>query len=245
MAKTVAKPAAKPNLFARAKEKVEATPKKPKGTTISLPKDLDDKGELTGEAKLLNTAIHDANVATADKKAAETRAKIAKGVLKDYVLNEWATIAAQQGVIPPTPVTVVNHAGETLTYVIQDKTQQNALSPEQVDMFGTLLGQEVAANIIHERTIYSLNPEVLDQEAAGPQAKGESVAEVVCEVLSDALTKCTKLSDDQKNGIIAATSKTVLRRNTFPRIVEICGSNVGKIAAFMEAAGTAVVRYFL
>ena len=243
MAKKTAVPAARPNLFAAARVAAPAVEKKPKGTAISMPKDLDDKGNLTGESKLLNEAIHDALEAAAEEKAAKNKSNAARGILTPYVQNEWAAIAAQQGPRPPTPITVTNHRGESLSYVIQDRTQQNSLCPSQVEMLENLLGKEVVEGLTHERTIYALDPNTLAQQAAGPKSNGETVQEVVFEIISTAIIDNPKLSDEQKASVIAATSKTLLKPNTFPRMVELCGPNIGKIAGFLDSAGSAIVRY--
>jgi hypothetical protein len=55
--------------------------------------------------------------------------------------------------------------------------------------------------------------------------------------------KSAKLTDEQKAELFTHSAKKHLKRNTLPRLAELCGSNVGKIQAFMQAAGSAIVRY--
>lgn len=245
MAKTKAEttPKAKPNLFTKAKGSAVEKPSKSKGTVINLPKDLDDNGNLTGESRLLHEAVHDIIEQDAKEKAARNAGGAAKAVLMPHVVNAWASIAAQQSILPPTPVTVVNWKGESVSYVSQDKSGQNPIKEDQVELFKVLLGADKTVELVQERTVYALNPDTLAETAAGPKASDETVADVVFEIISGAIMESPKLSDDQKASLISATTKTMLKQNTYPRLVEICGSDVGKIESFLEAAGSAVVRY--
>ena len=255
-APTVAK---KPNLFAKAKDKQAEAPVKAKGTAYQLPKTLDDEGKLTGESKLLNEAIHEILESEEEKKKAENRGKLAKGKVAKWTFGEVVKTTAGLGVLPPTPVSVVNHNGESVTYVMQDKTQQNPLKQEQVELFGAIMGEEGAQNIIHEKTVYSFNPEVMEQAAydakataaarkANPDAapvysESESVMDVIMELVSAAIVECNKMTDEQKENLIASKTGYHLRPNTLARVAELCGGDVTRIEQFMEAAGSGCVRY--
>ncbi len=123
------KPAAVPSLFTKAKEQKVASPVKPKGTVIVLPKDLDAEGNLTGQSEELNKSVTDVIEADREEKAAKSKGNLAKGILNRFIASEYAGLYANRGVVPATPVQVVNHRGESLTYVTQDKSQQNGLAP--------------------------------------------------------------------------------------------------------------------
>ena len=251
--------AKKPNLFAKAKDKQAEAPVKAKGTTYQLPKTLDEGGVLTGESKLLNEAVHEILEAAEEEKKAKNKGVLAKGKVGKWTFGEVVKTTAGLGVLPPTPVTVVNHNGESVTYVMQDKSQQNPLKQEQVELFGAIMGEEGAQNIIHEKTVYSFNPEVMEQAAydakataaarkANPDAapvysQSESVLDVIMELVSEAIVGCNKLTDEQKEGLIASKTGYHLRPNTLARVAELCGGDVTRIEQFMEAAGSGCVRY--
>jgi len=242
---TKTRPAAKPNLFARAASKSVDKPKKSKkGTTIELPKDLNAEGELIGESKLLNEAITAALKAKTEMDAAKGRLAAAKGSLNDYVTDAWCEVYAKNGVQPETPVTITNHKGESLTYVVQDKCGQNAITEEQQELLEILLGEEVAATLVETKEVYGFDPAVMAEQAGGEKAsEGDTVQDVVFEIVSAAVMKNPKLTDEQKEGLFTHQSKMHLRKNTLPRLGEICGSNVGRIVSFVQAAGSAIVRY--
>ena len=233
-------PAPKPNLFAKAKEQAVAAPKKEKGTVIQLPKELDTDGKLIGESAILNNAVTEALEASAEEKAAKNKGALAKGRLSTYAESRFVELTAKLGVLPPTPVSVVNHNGESVTYIVQDKSQQNAIGQEQIDLFKEILGEGGAARVVHTKTIYAFNADTMEQKAANADL---SVAEIVAEVVSAALATDARLSDEQKAELITSVEKTYLTPNTLPRVAELCGADSGRIGQFLTAAGSACVRY--
>ena len=209
-----------------------------------LPRDLDGKGELQGESKLLNEAVTIAIEAKAAMDAAKGRLGAAMGALHEHAEEAWCATYAEVGAQPETPVAIQNHKGETLTFVVQDKCGQNAIDDGQVELLGILLGEEVAANLIETKEVYGFDPATMKQVSDGPKAKeGESVQSVIFKLVSDVIGKCPKLSDEQKEAMFTHTAKTHLRKNTLPRLAELCGSNISKIQSFIQAAGSAFVRY--
>ena len=157
-----------------------------------------------------------------------------------YGQSRVVELYAKLGVAPATPVSLVNHNGESVTYVMADKSQQNPVGPEQVELLKSLLGDDGASKVVSERTIYSFNPETMEEKAAHDESK--TVFEIVCETVSTALANDPRLSDEQKAAIIKSTSKTYLQPNTLDRLAELCGADAGRISQFYDAAGTACVR---
>lgn len=239
MAKKAAKTVV-PNLFAKAKTAAATAPKKEKGTIIQLPKELGANGQLTGESAILNAAVTQAIEASSEEKAAKNKGNLAKGRISTYAQSRVVDMIARIGVLPPTPINIVNHNGESVTYVMSDKSQQYPISDEQIDLLNDILGEDAASNIVDTRTIYSFDPETMDQKAANCD---QTVFEIVCEVISNALATDPRLSDDQKSAIIKSSEKTYLRAHTIDRMSELCGADVERIGRFMDAVGSACVRY--
>lgn len=229
-----------PNLFAKAAKAAADKPKKEKGTIIQLPKDLDTEGKLIGQSAALNKAVSNAIEAKAEEDAAKTKGTIAKNAIVGFAQNEVVKLYAKLGVPPATPVSVVNHNGESVTYVMADKSQQNAIGAEQVSLLETILGADAAAKIISKRTIVSFNFETMGQQAAN--ATDKTVFDIVAEIVSKALMADPRLSTEQKESLIVSAEKTYLQVGTLQRIAELCGSDAGKIGQFYEAIGSACVR---
>jgi hypothetical protein len=240
MAKKKQAEAPKIDFFANAIKKAAETPKKVKGTTIQLPKELDATGKLIGESALLNNSVTDAIEAGAEEKAAKNKGSLAKGRLANFAMSRIVELYANLGVAPPTPLSIVNHNGESVTYIMADKSQQNPLQLEQVELLNEILGEDGAAKIVHEKTTIFFNNSTMEQQAAN--AADKTVYEVVCEIVSTALSNECRLSDSQKASLIQSTVKTFLRPNTINRAAELCGADAARIGQFFDAVGTACVR---
>jgi hypothetical protein len=239
--KEVVAKAAPANLFANAKQAAAAAPKKEKGTVLQLPKELDTDGKLVGEAKLLNEAITAAIEAQAEEKTAKTKGSLAKNRLMPFAQSKVNELYAKLGVAPPTPVSLVNHNGESVTYVMADKSQQNPLNAEQVELFKAVLGEDGAKKVVRDKTTFYFDVDTMEQVAEHDKDK-KTVFEIVCELVSAALANDARLSDEQKAALIKSSVKTYLVEHTLDRIAELCGADATKIGQFYDAAGTACVR---
>jgi len=231
------------NLFTAAGEKEKEEPKKPKGTVFHLPKDLDSEGKLTAEAARLHDAVEEVAEAIAEEKAAKNRGNAAKGVLGKHALCRYTREMAKLAVLPPGPITLVNHEGAGVTYVVQDKSQQNNLDDKQIELLKKQLGPELAAKVVVPRELFYFNVKALNEKAAGEAAEGEKVSEVVFQIVSEAIMGSNKLSDEQKTAVIGKKTKNYLAENTLQRIPELVGANAAKIQLFLETVGSAIVRY--
>jgi hypothetical protein len=239
-AAAVAAPAPVNNLFAKAAKAAAEAPKKAKGTIIQLPKELDAEGKLVGESAILNNAVTNAIAADAEAKAATTKLNLAKQRLLSHAQQRVVELYAQAGVLPPTPVSVVNHNGESVTYVMADKSQQNPISKEQVELFKELLGDDGANSVIHEKTTFFFDVATMEEKAAN--AEDKTVFDIVVEAINKVMAAEPRLSEEQKASLIKSTCKTYLKENTLSRIATICGADSARIAQFYDAAGTACVR---
>jgi len=270
MATATSPKADQPCLFTNAGDKEKAEPKKPKGTVFALPIDLDDD-TLSEECAELHACVPEVAKAKADEKAAKNRGNAAKGLLGKFALPRFASEYATLGEMPPGPVTIVNHDGQSVTYVIQDKSQQNSLDDDQVAKLVALVGEEGVESITHEKEVYFFSSSTLAEQAAGvaavkcPRCRGrgrtgrgvaakvcaacggtgvkERVAEVVFDVVSKAIWECDKLSTAQKEALIDKKTTRHLRDGMVRRVAEICGASATRIQSFFEAVGSSVVRY--
>jgi hypothetical protein len=237
--KSAATAAPKPNLFAKAKEQKAEAPKKSKGTVFQLPKELDAEGKLMGESAVLNYAVTEAHEAAQEEKAAKNKGNLAKGKIARYAQGELVKTIAKLGVMPPTPVSVINHNGESVTYVVTNKAGQNPISDEQIGMLQQEFGEELCTLMTEKRETYAFNPATLAE--ATPDGKS-TVQDVVFEIVSAALVECKRLSDEQKANIIDATTKSYMRVTTLPRVAELVGADANRLDKFFEYAGSSIVR---
>lgn len=230
------------NLFQKAakKSKETTTKSKPKGTVIELPKELDGDGKLTGDSAHYHKAVHDMLEAERELKAAKNKANLAKGTLGKYVHPEVVRLLAENGVLPPTPIKVQDHKGQAVTYVVTDKSQQYPLKDDQITELQEILGETKADEITDTVEVYAFDPDCMNetlQEGEG------TVADVVFEIVSKAVTRNTKLTDDQKERLIRQDVVTRLIAG-FPASAAVhCGRDAVRIEEVFDVCKSQVVRY--
>jgi hypothetical protein len=246
------KTAKKPNMFAKVARKVEEKPEKKgkKGTTYTLPKDLDAEGKLQGDSKAMNESVTTVIEAKQEENKAKNKGKLAKGKLNDWAFTQLYRDWANLGVQPEGPVKVANHNGETLTVMITDKTQQNTLGDDQAEILVGLLGEDLYGQLVEEVQVFGFDPKVMSQFAgvelanqADTPAGKPTVMDVIGEIVSDAIQKTKRLTDEQKETILTFDSVTRVRAGRVARLVEFLGQDAVKLEETLDAIGSGVTRY--
>ncbi len=259
MAKKVAaaaQAAPKPNLFKKAGAVKENEKKRPPtGTIIKLPVEMETvegKRQLTAESARLNDAITRLIEAKADADAAANKDQLAKNDLTPYVKRQYAELIAREGMLPKTPITIVNVDGRDVTFVIQDRTSSTGLSDAQIEGLQNLIGIDATNELVLERDTYGFDPKVMADIAgeipvgadADTIAALPKVQDVVFEIVSEVLQNDDRLTPEQKEALISCKTKKVLREGTLNRIVEFTGQDPQRVSLFYDILGSAVPRYF-
>lgn len=196
---------------------------------------------LAEESKLVAESVHELNKLQKESKSVEAKMAIHKQVVKKHAERNYINDYAANGISPDTPMTVQNQDGEKCTYVVQDRSGQYAIKPDQCDALRELLGADATENLLYEETAYSFNRDVM----AIP-----GVMEVVEKALESAVKKLTDTKDgksiltpDQAELLLGAESKQALRPGTLDRLSLICGRDSTRITQFLEIIGSNVTRY--
>lgn len=242
------------DLFAVAAATKKAEPKKNPGTVIALPKELDANGVLTEECQRLHDAVAMVIKAKEDEDKALNQGNLARGTLNPLVFGEFCRRIAVSGTLPDTPVQLVNHLGQALTYVTADKAGMYGLTPDQIEMLTEMLGADCVARITYEWKSYSFNPDVM-QEIAGEVPVGldkfeiaelPKVHQLVAKAVSGALKKLVEselITQEQMSGLLKADVKTKLKKGEIAHIAQYAGADVNRIQGALEALGTTFGRY--
>ena len=138
---------------------------------------------------------------------------------------------------------LVNEKGESVTFVVQDRTAGYKVSDEMAEDLAGLLGEDGAGAILFEQTTFSFDPLVMSQPANGG---ARLVQEVVGEALEEMivmLKNSGELSEAQGDELISASSQRSFRPAIVPQLAMICGRSVKQIADFLAIAGSAITRY--
>lgn len=216
------------SLFNKAKSKTADKPVVKKGTRwLANTDDVQD----------VSNAVSSMVKLAAEQKATEAKISLHKDTVKGYAFDKFVQQFAGEGVLPPTPMTVQNSAGHSVTYVVQDRGQQYKVTDEQKEALGEVLGPDAVDGLLYEETVYSfsrvllMNPEVMD------------VIDKALESAKNKLIKAGTISPEDADELIVASTKTAFRPGTLERLADICGRDTVKMSAFLDAAGSSFTRY--
>lgn len=240
-----------PNLFNKAADNSVRKPKKPvKGTVFEIPGTVPVGGDETEIVKL-HEAVHKILEASREEKDAKNKAAISKGALKDFVETEYATEMVRVSNLPATPVQIINKDGESLTYIVQDKSKTNGLNEEQQEALVALIGNENYEEMTTNVNTFMFDPTIMNDIAGEIPASAsmDDIAKLprVCDVIGPAISKAIMesnlLSDDQKVGLIRAESKVLVRGEKLKQIPLYCRNDPNTIIEVLDALGSVLTRY--
>lgn len=228
MAKSV-KSAAKPvNFFAKA---VEAAPPKEKKarkqtTWVLAP---GENAEAAALSQDIHSILEDKSVMDARK---TTMVQAMSRVCK-FALASFCNDVATNGYLPETPMSVSNAAGESVTFVVQDKCGTAALTEEAKAALEDLLGEEAAAELIEVQTDFVFNNDLLAEDG---------VQEALSEAFQGLVAK-GKLTEEQAGALITAKTVTRVKKGTVQELGNICGKNKVLLQQIMGALNGPIVTY--
>lgn len=216
-------------LFAKAASKVASEqPAKKKGVAWLVGDPMGDQ-----VAKSVKELVR----LDAEAKAIEAKMGVHKTVVKKYAEDRYVGDYAENGVSPDTPMYVQNGDGEKVTYVVQDRSGQYGVKPEQIDALNQLLGPDAAAGLLFEESRFSFNRLVM--AIPGVQAAVEKALESAIEEMVGSGV----LSQQQSEELLDVDQKTAFKPGTLDRLAVIVGRDTGRIKQFLEIMGSSATRY--
>lgn len=220
-----------PGLFKKAAEKGrkgDQSAKKKKATNWVVG---DPEGDKVGKA------VHELVRLSGEEKALKAKMKIHKQIVEKHAEGSFVGDFSQDGVMPETPMKVVNAEGESVTYVVQDRSSQYALKEEQIDALTELLGEDSVNDIVYTEHSIGFNREVM----AIP-----GVAEVVEKSLESAIRKLVKdevIDGDTADELVEVKEKTALKPGTLSRAADLVGRDQTRLQRFINTVGSCVTKY--
>lgn len=185
----------------------------------------------------LNAAVTECVKLSAESKAIEGKLNVYKNQLKVVGQRNYVETYTTRGSSPETPMLIQNGSGESVTYIVQDRSSQYGVKEDQLDALRDLLGADAAERLTYEETTFKLSRDVL----ALP-----GVLEAIDKALTrvkERLVESKVLTDEQGDLLVEAESKTAFRPGTLDRMVEICGRDSVKMASFLDIMGSSATRY--
>lgn len=194
------------------------------------------------EGEALGLAITELTQIQRQVKTLETKATNLKGKLKRYTERLWLNSFASNGVQPPTPMKLSNDAGESVTFVVQDRTSGYEIKPAVMEGLVDTLGQGGAAAIVFEQVTFGFSPHVL----SGTTASGELVQDWLADKLTKLVERAVKegtLTSEQAEGLVTAEQKCAFRPGLLERLADVCGADVTRMETVLEVVGSGITRY--
>lgn len=217
-------------LFAKATAKSEKPASKSKKSTTWI------VGASSDDAAVA-TAIHELNSLSAQEKAIDAKKKMHATVVMRAAKENHVRDFASLGVPPDTPMVLQNTDGEKVTFVVQDRGGQYAVKPEQVEALNQLLGEDAAADLLYTEVTLSFDRTILGLPGVS------EVVEKALEKAVGSLLKSGTLNEEQADNLITAGQKTAFKPGTLDRAAMVCGRDVSRLSAFLDAMGASCTRY--
>lgn len=225
------------NVFAKTEKKKTATKPK-KESTIWLVGDDD----VEKDPARLGEAVRDLLVADKAAKAAELRADMAKAKLKNYASQRWVDEFSADGVPIETPIKLVSNKGDSVTFIVQDRTNGYVLSEEAQQQISGIVGAEPLAELLAEKTSFAFNPEVLAEVTPSGATVQELVGERIGALLERMVT-AGHLTTEQKDGLFLVNTTQVLVPGVFHRLPALANYSADTFKKLVSTISGAVVQY--
>ena len=193
-------------------------------------------GRADDEAKRLENAIHTVCITQTEMAALKNKDKVAKGILAAYAEDRYVDDYARLGIGPETPMTLSNSEGESVTYVVQDRSTNTAVSDEQAEQLKELLGEDAAAEVIIEKQVFSFDPNVLTPELLGPV--GAALGEAITKLVSDGT-----LTAEQAGKLLKCEPERRFSPGIVDRLAIHAGRDRNRIQAMLHIMGASCTRY--
>jgi len=192
-------------------------------------------GDAAGDE--VGKAVHELIVLKASRKTVEAKEGVYKPIVKKEGNRRLIAFVAANGVLPETPMKIQNGNGEQVGYVLQDRSGQYGVTPEQKLILGELLGEDVAGSLLYTEVSFKFNRDVMAKPG---------VSEALDKILQAAIAKLVKsgvLAEEDE--LVQADVKESFKPGTLSRIGQLCGSDTEKIGSFLEIGGSSFTRFVL
>jgi DNA-binding TFAR19-related protein (PDSD5 family) len=216
------------SLFQKATQKTQTS-----GTTKSKRQTTWVVGDPAGDQ--VGKAVHELVVLTAQEKAIDAKKALFKTVVENYAERHFIEDYAELGVFPETPMQVVNSDGEKVSYVVQDRSSQYKVKPEQKDALVQLLGQDATEDLLYTEVGIKFNRLTMAKPGVA------EAVEKALEAVIGKLVKAGKLAEEDE--LVEAEVKEAFKPGTLDRLGMICGKDTQRIKLFLAAMSSSATRY--
>jgi hypothetical protein len=137
---------------------------------------------------------------------------------------------------------LVNAKGESVTFVVQDRSSGFEIKDDMYEDLGGLLGEGALEQVVVDQTTFGFDPIVM----LAPTPNGRTVQEVVGDRLGGMLEDMVErgeLSRGQADSLLAVKTFRTFRPGFLQLLPAIVGKSVKKFSEVVDAVGSAIVQY--
>lgn len=195
-----------------------------------------------GGEKVIGELVADFVTLSAQLKPLETRLGLVNAALRDYCDRRWSMAIGAQGLSLPSPIKLVNEAGQTITFVVQDRSRSAELKADAYAELVTAIGSKQAKVATAEKVRVGFDPDVLDELALDGRYVQDAVEEHAKLMVGDmVLQKVLTRAQAEKLLVVARTRR--LREGFLSSIPHWCDLDVERFRAAICAVGAAFTRF--
>lgn len=193
--------------------------------------------KTTGADKKIGEAITAFKKHAKASEASGKLADIAKKEVFDFAEAAWLKLFEDAGERPESPFKVVNARGESVSFVVTDKSDGAELKGNAASDLKLLLGRE-ASSAIETNTRFELDDDVLYETTRGGWTVGAH--------LSNALTIAVAyghITQDQADRLFKSREATVIKPKFLERLPLLADRCNVQLKELLTAVGSAIVRF--
>ena len=180
----------------------------------------------------VNSAIAEFIEASGAEKQAKADKEMAAATVKPFCRREWLSQFAVTGRKPDT-LKFRTDDDEMVTFIVQDRGERYGVSDGQMETLKALLGPKKLKGIVVDEMVFKFNNEILNKPGV-MNALGAKIAQLV---------KDDSLSEAEAADLLVAEPRTTVLKGSLDSLSDLCGGDVDKMEAVMEALGSHVSHY--
>jgi hypothetical protein len=146
------------------------------------------------------------------------------------------------GLFPPSSFRLVNHDGQLVSFVVQDRTNGFELKPELDEKISAPISKEIARSLIVDGLTVEFDSEVMRERAPGGLRVEEIVAAELGRLRAEFET-CGLLTADEAHRVIRFCQTRTLAPGLLGRLPAVAAGRVDRLKDSMSLLSSVVVQF--
>jgi hypothetical protein len=170
------------------------------------------------------------------------RANLAKDRLLSHCDKRWVEELAASGEVP-TPIKLVNADGQSVTFVVQDRTKTCRINASVFSELEKAIGRKNAKATTAEKKVIYFADEVLDQPSLEDARPVRDLVEEYLSLMVADMLVAKVITKEQADALVEITPTRTFTAGFLGRLPKFCGFDFDKLTAAVKSVGSAITRY--